>query len=289
MATLQSVVEPESSPRPPEEIEAPAPTAWPLVLAFGFTLMFAGLLTSASVSVLGAALAVAGCAGWFREVLPRQHEVALPVVLEDLPVVTRRRVVDRLAVAPDQVRAWLPLHTHPISAGVKGGFAGGIAMAALACAYGLIKTGSIWYPINLLAASVYAQSVKLESSQLNSFHGQSFVVALILHAIVSTAVGLLYGAMLPMFARRPIVLGGLIGPVLWSGLLYSMLSLLNPMLESHIDWLWFMASQVAFGVVAGLVVVRQPRVPTRENISFALRAGVEAPGVMPPRGGEDQP
>ena len=81
------------------------------------------------------------------------------------------------------------------------------------------------------------------------------------------------------------MLGGLIGPVLWSGLLYSMLSLLNPMLESHIDWVWFMASQVAFGIVAGLVVVRYPRVPTRENISFAVRAGVEAPGMMPPREG----
>ena len=71
--------------------------------------------------------------------------------------------------------------------------------------------------------------------------------------------------MLPMFARRPIVLGGLIAPVLWSGLLYSMLGLLNPLLASHIDWVWFVASQVAFGVVAGLVVVRQRACPTREN------------------------
>jgi hypothetical protein len=163
-------------------------------------------------------------------------------------------------------------------------------MAALACLYGLLKIGSIWYPINLLAASVYAQSVELEPSQLNSFHADSFAIALLLHALVSTAVGLLYGAMLPMFARRPIVLGGLIGPVLWSGLLYSMLSLLNPMLESRIDWIWFMASQVAFGVVAGLVVEREPRAPTRENVSFALRAGVEAPGIIPPRGeGEKRP
>jgi hypothetical protein len=89
--------------------------------------------------------------------------------------------------------------------------------------------------------------------------------------------------MLPMFPRRPILLGGLIGPVLWSGLLYSMLSLLNPLLESHIDWLWFMVSQAGFGIVAGLVVVRQPRVPTRENVSFILRAGIEAPGTMPLR------
>ena len=157
-------------------------------------------------------------------------------------------------------------------------------MAVLACAYGVLKVGSIWYPINLLAASVYAQSLKLGPSQLHSFHLDSFAIALMLHVLVSTSVGLLYGAMLPMFARRPILLGGLIGPVLWSGLLYSMLSLLNPVLESHIDWLWFMASQVAFGIVAGIVVVRQPRVTTRENVSFALRAGIEAPGTMPLRG-----
>jgi hypothetical protein len=229
-------------------------------------------------------LTVAGCAGWFREVLPRGHEEVVPVLPDELRAVTTRPEVERFPVAQDQLRAWLPLHTHPISAGVKGGLAGGVAMAVLACAYGLLKAGSIWYPINLLAASVYAQSVNLGTSQLYSFHADSFAVALFLHALVSTAVGLLYGAMLPMFARRPIILGGLIGPVLWSGLLYSMLSLLNPLLESHIDWFWFIASQVAFGIVAGIVVVRQPRVPTRENISFAVRAGVEAPGMIPPRG-----
>jgi hypothetical protein len=266
-----------------EEIEVPAGTAWPLILALGFTLISAGLLTSSAVSVLGAVLAVGGCAGWFREVFPRQHEIAVPIEYEDVPAATQRPVVDRVPIAPEQVRAWLPVHTHPISAGVRGGLAGGVAMAALACLYGLIKVGSIWNPINLLAASVYAQSVKLESSQLNSFHADSFAIALAIHVLVSTCVGLVYGAMLPMFARRPILLGGLLGPVLWSGLLYSMLSLLNPMLQSHIDWFWFMASQVGFGVVAGAVVVRHPKVPTRENIAFALRAGVEAPGIIPPR------
>jgi len=288
MATLQSIVEPGGSSRDRREIEMPAPTAWPVVLAFGFTLIFAGLLTSVSVSVLGAVLAVAGCAGWFREVLPREHEVVVPVAPDNLLVVTERRFVDRLAVAPDQVRAWLPLRTHPISAGLKGGLVGGEAMAVLACLYGILKAGSIWYPINLLAASVYAQSLKLGVSQLYSFHADSFAIALGIHALISTAVGLLYGAMLPMFARRPILLGGLIGPVLWSGLLYSMLSLLNPTLESHIDWLWFIASQVAFGVFAGLVVVRQPRVATSENVAFALRAGVEAPGMIPPRTGREE-
>src|SRR5215469_2331971 len=272
------------------EIEVPAPTAWPLVLAVGFTLLFTGLLTSVSVTVLGAVLAVAGCVGWFREVLPRQHELTVPVVPEDLSVSTGRSVVDRLPIAEDQVRAWLPVQTYPVSAGLKGGLPGSVAMAVMACTYGLLKAGSIWYPINLLAATVYAESLKLEPAQLNSFHAGSFAIALLLHGIGSIFVGLLYGAMLPMFARRPIVLGGLIGPVLWSGLLYSIIQLLNPLLASRVDWIWFMASQIAFGVVAGIVVVRQERVSTRENLPFLMRAGVEAPGIMSPReGGEKRP
>ena len=67
-----------NSPEAPRELEVPAPTAWPFVLAFGFTLLFAGLVTSMSVSVLGAVLALAGCVGWFREVFPREHEVDCP-------------------------------------------------------------------------------------------------------------------------------------------------------------------------------------------------------------------
>jgi hypothetical protein len=276
----------DQSSRSPREIEVPAPTAWPFVLAFGATLLFAGLVTYASITVLGAVLTVVGCIGWFREVLPYQHEVAEPVVPDDFRISTERRIVDRVPVAADQVRAWLPVHTYPVSAGVKGGFAGSVAMAVLACAYGVLKIGSIWYPINLLAASVYAESLKMGPAQLKSFHTDSFLIALGLHAVVSTLVGVLYGVMLPMFARRPIVLGGLIAPVLWSGLIYTMLGLLNPLLASHIDWYWFVASQVGFGVVAGLVVVRQSRMLTRENLPFAMRAGVEAPGLMRPRGEE---
>jgi hypothetical protein len=290
MATQLSAEQLEQSLRAPAEMKVPAPTAWPLILAFGFTLMFAGLLTSASVSALGVVLAVAGCVGWFREVFPHEHEETVPVVFEEHRITTERRVVERVLVAPDLVRAWLPIETYPVSAGIKGGLAGGVAMAVLACAYGLLKAGSIWYPINLLAATVYAESLKLGPAQLNSFHADSFAFALVLHGIGSIFVGLLYGAMLPMFARRPIVLGGLIAPVLWSGLLYSIMQLLNPLLASRINWFWFTASQIGFGVVAGFVVVRQERVSTRENLPFFVRAGVEAPGIVPPReSGEKRP
>ena len=285
MATLLTTEQLSESRQAPREIEVPAPTAWPFVLAFGSTLLFAGLVTNISVSLLGALLCLTGCIGWFREVFPQEHEETVPVIEEEIRITTERLLVDRVSL-PEYQRAWLPVHTYPVSAGVKGGLAGSVAMAVLACLYGVLKAGSIWYPINLLAAGVYAQSLKLGPAQLYSFHADSFAIALGLHALVSTLVGLLYGAMLPMFPRRPIVLGGLIAPVLWSALIYTMLGLVNPMLESRIDWYWFVASQVAFGIVAGLVVVRQSHMLTRENLTFAMRAGIEAPGMILPHGEE---
>src|SRR5215469_533255 len=159
MATLLINEQVSESRETPREIEVPAPTAWPFVLAFGCTLLFAGLVTSISISLLGAVLTLAGSIGWFREVFPHEHEEIVPIVAEDIRITTERPVIERVSV-PAYQRAWLPVHTYPISAGVKGGFAGSVAMAVLACTYGILKAGSIWYPINLLAAAVYAQSLK---------------------------------------------------------------------------------------------------------------------------------
>lgn len=274
----------------PREVVLPSPTAWPFAFGLGVVLLSAGLLTSASIGVLGAILSLAGAVGWFREVFPHEHEEVVPVVREEISIRTERAVVERLAIAPEVVRAWLPIETYPVSAGIKGGWAGSVAMAILACTYGIIKAGSIWYPINLLGAIVFEEPFRLDPAQLNSFHLNTFIVALIFHATGSTLVGLLYGAMLPMFPRRPILLGGFIAPLLWTGVLWSVLGLLNPLLESLINWYWFIASQIGFGIVAGLVVMRHHRVRTRENIPFAVRAGIEAPGMMEKKtGGENRP
>lgn len=268
-------------------VTLPAPTAWPIVLAFGVTLLFAGLVTHALVSVLGAVLMIVGCVGWFDDVLPHEKHVHVPI-LEELPLkVTQRRRVGRLPIAPDLPRALLPLETYPVSAGIKGGLAGSVAMAVLACLYGVLKQGSIWYPINLLGATVYAQSVRLESASLNAFHLGTFALAVLLHVVTSLLVGLLYGAMLPMFPRRPILLGGVIAPIMWTGLLRSVLGLINPLLDQRIDWWWFIASQFAFGIVAGLVVVRQERVRVRQLVPFAMRAGIVTPGAVAEKQRED--
>ncbi|MGB9433886.1 MAG: hypothetical protein WBQ89_16705 [Candidatus Acidiferrum sp.] len=278
---------PDSRNAPSATITLPAPTAWPIVLALGVTLLFAGLITSLSVLILGALLALAGCVAWFLDVFPHEKHVQVSVVEEPISITTTRPEVARLEIAPGLHRALLPLETYPVSAGIKGGLAGSVAMAALACLYGVLKQGSLWYPINLLAATVYSQTMKLGPDTLKVFHLDSFLLACFIHLLTSVLVGLLYGAMLPMIPRHPILLGGIVAPVLWSGLLRSMLDLINPLLSQRVDWWWFIASQFGFGIVAGLVVVRQQRIPVKQFIPFAVRAGIEAPGAMAEKRRED--
>lgn len=269
-------------------IELPAPTAWPIILALGLTLVFAGLVTSASVSILGAIFALAGCVGWFRDVLPHEKHASLAMV-ERVPVVATRRphVAQVKWMTQELHRARLPLEIYPISAGVKGGLAGSVAMAVLAGLYGIISGHGIWYPINLLSAGFFP--ARTTTAQIAAFHWDALIIATILHLICSVLVGLLYGAALPMFPRRPVLFGGVIAPILWSGLIHSMLEALDPTLNQRIDWLWFVISQIGFGVVAGIIVSRQVRVHTWQYLPLAIRAGIEAPGAISKKtGGGDQ-
>ncbi len=265
----------------------PAPTAYPVVLAFGLTLVFAGFVTSLAVTLLGAVFTLVGSVGWFRELYPHEHHELETAEERPLEVVTTRPEVARLEPLPDMHRARLPIEIYPVSAGVKGGLAGGVAMAALAMLYGVASGHGIWYPINLLAAIVYAEPMRVTTQQMSSFHIELVLVASAIHVVASVLVGLLYGAVLPMFPRRPILLGGFVAPIVWSGLLHSVLGIINPLLNQRISWGWFVASQIGFGVVAGLVVARQGRIKTRQFLPLAVRVGLEMPGVMkekPPEG-----
>lgn len=257
----------------------PAPTAWPLVLAFGITTMAAGLVTDESVTILGGVLAIAGIVGWFRAVLPQEAHESLAVVPEAAVIATTRSQVDRIEIAPSVKRAWLPIEIYPISAGIKGGLAGSVAMALLAMTYGLLSRTGIWYPINLLVAGFFPKAVTASTAQLAAFDLNALLIAIPLHLIMSLMVGLLYGAMLPMLPRSPILLGGFIAPVLWSGLIYGVLNIVNPVLNQRINWFWFVLSQFGFGLVAGVVVSRQERIRTGQAIPLFIRAGMEGSGL----------
>ena len=279
----------EEQEQRPGNIIVPAPTPWPMVTAFGLTLLAAGLVMHVVVSVVGIILAFRGAVGWFREVLPVEKTELVPVVAKDVSLIIKpsARSVTHLRAGEASHRVSIPEQYHPYSAGFIGGIFGGIAMAIVACAYGLIVQHSIWYPINLMAAVAMPSLANADIAQLRAFNGTGFVLALIGHGLISLLVGLLYAVLLPMLPSRfSAFWGSLLAPLLWTGLLSATLRLINPALNSRIDWMWFIASQVGFGMVTGYVVAHTKTVETLQTWPLAARAGIEAPGIRSERRAE---
>jgi hypothetical protein len=139
----------------------------------------------------------------------------------------------------------------------------------------------------LLAAAALPSLANADLAQLTAFNSVGFGVALISHGVFSILVGLLFAVLLPMLpSRRAAFWGSFIAPLLWSALIWATLKLINPALNARIDWLWFIASQIAFGLTTGYVVHHSKMVETMQTWPLAARAGIEAPGVMPEKGEE---
>jgi len=260
-------------------LEVPAPTLWPLLGALGVTLVFAGLVTHVMATIVGVVLFAACVVGWFREVLPREETELVPLrppALRARPVVAHTNKVEHLEPGgPHAHRMRVPVEIHPYSAGVRGGIVGGIVMALLACVFGLIEQRSVWYPINLLAASAVPSLADASTRELMQFHAWGLVVAVLVHGSLSLLVGLLYAMILPMLPRQPVLLGGIVAPLLWSAIVWASLGIVNPTLNERIHWVWFVASQIGFGVVAGVVIARTEKIRTMQTLPLALRAGIE--------------
>jgi hypothetical protein len=272
----------------PGSIPLPAPTVWPFVTALGLALLAAGLVTQAVISLVGLVLAVRGAVGWFREVLPvEQHESlrVRPMSQRAGAITPAPRAVAQLTPGVAGHRVRVPAEIHPYSSGIKGGIVGGFAMAIVACVYGVIAYRSLWYPINLLAAAAVPSLAEADLPQLTAFNASGFIVALISHGVFSVLVGLLFAVLLPMLpSRRAAFWGSLVSPLMWSGLIWATLRLINPALNARIDWIWFVASQIAFGMTTGYVVHHAEMVETMQTWPLAARAGLEAPGLMDDRG-----
>ncbi len=259
------------------ELQLPAPTAWPMVLALGLSLVLTGMVTDVVVSILGGLLAVAGMVGWFRQVLPHEVHEVVEVRTEEVIVTTNRTLAARLPKG-QMHRKIIPVETFQIVTGIKGGIAGGLAMTVPAGIFSLVKYHSFWYAVNLLAAGGFVSWAGASNAFLGEFHLQGLLAAIVIHGLTSLLVGLLYGAMLPMFPKYPIVTAGFIVPLLFTGILHSALSIVSPILNERIDWFWFVVSQIAFGLVCGFVVNLQAKVrtPQFQALPFSVRAGLHS-------------
>jgi hypothetical protein len=253
----------------PDSVEMPRPTVWPMVLSLGLFLAAAGVATNAAITVTGAVLLVFGLGGWVAQLVSGRGHVHEPRVAPELrPALPPARAgeVSRLGTGMPGYRLRLPVHMHPVSAGVKGGIVGGIVMAIPAIGYGIVSGHGFLYPINLLAGMVIPLAAGRDPeqlSQLEKFNPGLLVLAIAIHATMCVVIGLLYGVLMPTLPEipRPIAWGGLLMPLFWTAVSFSAMSVVNRVMAQGVNWPWFIASQFLFGVVAAVVVLSLKRLP----------------------------
>ena len=120
------------APAAPDSVEMPRPTAAPVVLALGMTLLAAGVSLGTAFLVVGAVVVVAGLSIWIVQLLPGRGHVheSLAETARLQPVMAQSGGVEHLRAGMPGYRLRLPQDVHPVSAGLKGGIAGGAAMPA---------------------------------------------------------------------------------------------------------------------------------------------------------------
>ncbi len=260
-------------------IVLPAPTFWPMVFAFGITLLLAGIVTHWAVSVVGFLIALKAATGWWSAVIPHElhEEIAIEVDKRPAAIKVGERSVVRLKLGQGGHRVRVPEEIHPYSAGLWGGLAGGAVMAGLACLYGLVAQHSIWYPINLLSGVVIPDLGSESIETLRKFNGWAFAAAFVGHGVISILVGVLYAVMLPMFPKYAPFWAGILMPLIWSGLVATSLNFINPALNSRISWPWFVVCQLGFSLVGGYLIARSTQIRTMQTWTLAERAFLESP------------
>jgi hypothetical protein len=255
-------------PHTPGHVEMPRRTVWPLVLSLGVSLLLLGIITHWLLSVTGAALFLVGISGWVAQLMPgvgHSHEPFAPADQRPKPIAPAAHPVEQLRPDRPGYRFRIPEKIHPISAGVKGGVVGGLVMPIPALAWGVLSGNGPWLPINLLAGLMLPGVEAMTQEQLQQFSPTLFLVALFIHAILSTGIGSMYGVILPTVPQFPasqLLFGGLVFPLLWSGINYGLLGTVNPALEQYVDWRFFIASQMVYGIAAAVVVEASEKVYT---------------------------
>ncbi|QDU28226.1 hypothetical protein ETAA8_33260 [Anatilimnocola aggregata] len=151
---------------------------------------------------------------------------------------------------------------HSMIAGLLGGLVGGLLMPLPAIVWAWSTGRTIWYPPNLLAAMIYPEMRSLSSQELQMFRTDWLVAAIAIHLAMTLSFGLVYGALLPRVTRipGPLAWGGLVLPLVWTGMSYGLMGIVNPLMQQRVDWPWFVVSQFIFGIVAAIVVLRSEMV-----------------------------
>ncbi len=238
----------------PETVHLPKPTGYPLAVAASSAVSSVGVMTDWSLCIAGSIMLVVSIGGWIRQLTPGRGHIDVPLVPLDqrAPAVARstRKISQARSGLPEN-RERFPQEIHSYRAAAWGGLMAGAVMAVLAILHSLVMGKGLFYNLNLLSAILLRRFNDGGAEALTQFDSTSMILALAIHITASVSVGLMFGMILPMLPKSPLFWAGLVAPLMWSGLVFGLLGVINPVMNDHIDWFWFVVCQFGFGLTLG--------------------------------------
>jgi hypothetical protein len=154
-----------------------------------------------------------------------------------------------MAVITSRTRFTDSYRNDLIAAGAIAGFLGGACMALLTMILSASAGMGFWHPVELMSGIFYGADAILGGAG-------PVITGLIVHAVLTTGLGALFGAILPYQqaeASRATGLGLIYSVLCWAAVTFLVLPLINQTMKDRVDLApgWWFASFLLFGIVLG--------------------------------------
>ncbi|MFQ5858008.1 MAG: hypothetical protein ACE5LU_20575 [Anaerolineae bacterium] len=168
-------------------------------------------------------------------------------------------------------RITVPAEVYPYRAGLVGGIVAGAVMALVMAEWGALTGRGVWFPVNLIAATVL-RDLQAESLQmLAQFSLAGALVGTLIHFALSIGLGFLFATLLPTLPGSAFVWALIIGPILWFTAQYLALPLVNPRMEALVHVPSFAIAHVIYSLVLGWWISRTAKIVCCEPGTTGIR------------------
>ncbi len=168
-------------------------------------------------------------------------------------------------------RITVPAEMYPYRVGLVGGIIAGAVMALAMAGWGALTGMGVWFPVNLIAATVLRHLQNEPLEMLSQFYLAGAVVGTLIHLGLSIVLGFIFATLLPTLPGSAILWSLIIGPVLWFIAQYLALPLVNPRMGALVDHPSFAIAHVIYSLVLGWWISRTSKIICCEPGTTGIR------------------
>ncbi|MFQ5592812.1 MAG: hypothetical protein ACE5HA_01550 [Anaerolineae bacterium] len=168
-------------------------------------------------------------------------------------------------------RITVPAEVFPYSAGIVGGMIAGVFMAVAMAGWGGLTGMGVWFPVNLIAATVLRDLQSESLQMLAQFYPAGAVVGTLIHLGLSITLGFIFAMLLPTLPGPAFLWALVIGPTLWFIAQYLGLPLVNPRMEALVHIPSFAVSHIIYSLILGLFISRVTKIECCDPGTVGIR------------------